>query len=96
MQLCERPAGSGYVGSEIYQVRKGTAIFGGDWERNDGRGGSCALPGACGRYFADENFIVRHSAPGVLSMASAGVHKNASCFVLTLAPQPQMGALHSF
>lgn len=91
LQLCERPAGSGYVGSEFFNVRKGFGILGGDWEKGDCTGSRCAAPGPA-RYFADENFIVRHSAPGVLSMASAGVHKNGSVFVITLAPQPQMGA----
>lgn len=88
VQLCER----GYPGTEIYAVRKGFGISGGDLEGGSGRGSRCSESlGQGARYIADENFIVRHSAPGVVSMASPGVHKVGSAFFIATSPQPQMG-----
>jgi cyclophilin family peptidyl-prolyl cis-trans isomerase len=92
VQLCERPAGQGYPGSEFFHVRKGLGVLAGDWSpAGDGRGGVSSFPGH--RFFADENFIVRHSVPGVLTSVNAGgVHSNASVFAITMAKQPQLGA----
>ena len=70
-------------------MRKGFVVMGGDWEAGSGRGSRSSF--APVRYFADENFIVRHSAPGVLSMANSGVHKNGSVWAIMMAPAPQMG-----
>lgn len=91
LQLCVRPVGAGYCGSELFMVRKGFGIMGGDWTLGNGRGGVSSFPG--GRPFADENFIVRHSAPGVLSMANSGVHSNKSVFFVGVAPMPHLGGL---
>ena len=91
VQLCGRPVGQGYKGSELFMVRKGFGIMGGDWVSNNGRGGHSAFEK---RHFIDENFIVRHSAPGVLTMANSGVHSNGSVFLITLAPLPHLGVLH--
>ena len=88
LRLCERPAGAGYRGSEILHVRKGYGLTMGDWVRGDGRGGHSAFERRC---FIDENFIGRHSAPGVLSMANSGVHSNNSLFMITLAKLPHLG-----
>lgn len=90
LRLCERPVGQGYRGSEVFYVRKGVGITMGDWVRGDGRGGHSAFER---RYFVDENFVGRHAAPGVLSMANSGVHTNNSVFTITLAKMPHLGAL---
>jgi cyclophilin family peptidyl-prolyl cis-trans isomerase len=87
LTLCERPVGSGYIGSEIFNVRKGVGLTMGDWVRGDGRGGHSAFERRC---FVDENFIGRHATAGVLSMANNGVHSNNSVFMLTLAPLPHL------
>lgn len=89
LQLCERPAGQGYRGSELFHVRKGFGITGGDWVSSDGTGGRSSFPD--GRPFADENFIIRHSQPGVLTMANTGVHSNTSVFFVTLAKAKHLG-----
>ena len=89
LQLCERPTGQGYRGSEVMTIRKGVGITAGDWERGDGRGGHSAFGSS--RFFCDENFIGRHSAPGVLSMANSGVHSNGSVFMISLAKLPHLG-----
>ena len=88
VQLCERPRGEGYRGSAVMQVRRGFGVLLGDWRAGNGTGGASAF---APRYFADENFCVRHSAPGVLTMANAGVHANSSVFFITLAKAPQLG-----
>jgi cyclophilin family peptidyl-prolyl cis-trans isomerase len=101
LQLCERPAGQGYVNSEVFRVQKTFGIFAGDWQRKDGTGGVSAFAaqgGASGgvgggaRFFADENFIGRHAAPGVLAMANHGVHTNNSVFYITTAKASHLGA----
>ena len=95
LRLCERPQGAGYVGSELFKVQKGFAIFGGDFELNSGRGGRCAVGTSDGeregeRFFPDENFIGRHSLPGVLGMGNSGVHTNSSIFYVTLTECPHL------
>ena len=81
-------AGGGYRGTELFRVQRGFAVFGGDFELNNGRGGRSALGEA--RHFPDENFVGRHSRAGALAMANSGVHTNGSVFYVTLAPCPQL------
>merc|ERR1711865_487574 len=95
--LCtgEKRRGSGrkplhYKGSAFHRIIPGFMCQGGDFTNGDGTGGESIY----GERFEDENFKIKHTRKGLMSMANAGKGTNGSQFFITTKDTPHLDGKH--